>query len=125
MAKKLSKAQLEEKVESFFKTYPDAEKAFVTNDGNVFAQKNRADLHAKSDKDLKVTEYDNEAAGAKDADDDQDDKPSTAAEIIEFAKTAELEDAESYLDAENKSDKPRSTVIKALESRIEQLKADA
>lgn len=125
MAKKLSKAQLEEKVKGFFKTYPDAEKAFVTNDGNVFAQKNRADLHAKSDKDLKVTEYDNEATGANDADDDQDSKPSTAAEIIEFAKTATLEDAESYLDAENKSDKPRSTVLKALESRITELKADA
>ncbi len=121
MGKLLSKSELEKKAESFFKTYTDADKAFITNDGNAFLSKNRADLHAASKKELKVIEFSNENTGSE-ADDD---KPSSAAEIIEFAKTADLEASESYLEAENKSDKPRSTVIKALEARIEQLKADA
>ncbi|MBV7268374.1 hypothetical protein [Winogradskyella luteola] len=125
MSKILSKSQLQEKADKLFKDYPNAEKGYVTNDGNAFLSKNRADLHASSDEKLKVTEFENENSGVADKNNDASDTLSKADDIIEFAKTADAESAKKYLDAENEAKKPRKTVVEALKARLDELKSDA
>lgn len=41
-----SKKNLKERAQEVFKQYDNAEKVFATSDGNVFLDKNRAQLHA-------------------------------------------------------------------------------
>lgn len=109
---------------------------FETADGQRFHTKNYAQLHARTLKVQKIKEI-NAAPAANVSDDvDTDDADNQdlidqsaplkdAKEIIEFAKSTEDADAlVIYLEAENGRKKPRTTVVAAIELRLNELNAD-
>ncbi|WP_228235931.1 hypothetical protein [Allomuricauda sp. M10] len=64
----MKKQELDKIASDTFKSFPDAEKCFVTTDGQAFLSNNAASLHKntnKKAKDLKVVEYSNPSIGEK------------------------------------------------------------
>lgn len=62
----MKKQELEKIAKEVFKSHKDAEKCFVTTDGQAFLSKNAADLHKntnKKSKGLKVVEFSNPSIG--------------------------------------------------------------
>lgn len=99
--KTLSKKDLQEKADKVFQQFPTAKKVFATVDGNVFLQKNRAELHSKDT----IYKFERQSSS------NQAGKQkilSKAKDIIEFIQGAT--DLESILPY---ADDTRSTVIEA------------
>lgn len=92
----------------------------ATTDGQYFLDRNRADLHARSVKKIKV--YTIEASEIDDlsnSDGSDDLSSETAKTLIKTIKTIEdIEKLKLFLKQE-KDGKNRSTVIEAIESQIE------
>ena len=82
---------------------------FLTSDGTEFFKEETANEHARKLKDRTV----------KTVQRPEESKLSTkAGDIIAMAPEMTLESAQDYLNAENSLEKPRVTVIEALEKRI-------
>jgi len=103
-----------------FKQFPKENKVFVTADGQAFLNEVHAKNHAKKNrtgKELKLETFlreDENKSGS--------DAPKTAEELIATINSAtELEVVKGILDAENAVKKPRTTVVKAAEAKIEEL----
>lgn len=97
----------------------------ATTDGQYFLDRNRADLHARSSKKLKVytiEESDTDGENQNSKSDDQSGVLSgNARSSIEAVKSVgDVKVLNQYL-KEEKEDKNRSTVIKAIESQIESI----
>lgn len=94
-----------------FTDNPNMKSYFQTSDGTKFYDENSAKNHGKTLQDQSVEEVKRPA-------ETEDSKSNTAKDIIAMAPEMTLEDAQEYLDTENQSEKPRATVIAALEKRI-------
>jgi hypothetical protein len=91
-----------------FESNPNMKEYFETSDGQPFYKKQDADLHATSLKDKKVTLVERPA---------KDEKPKTAAEVIELISVAEtVEAVEALIEGDE-----RKTVIAAGQAAIEAL----
>lgn len=99
-----------------FERYPNLEKYFQTSDGEKFFTESPAYNHAKTLDNKKVETVERKAA---------EEKPKTAAEIIAMVPDMDFETAEATLDAENSAEKPRKSVVEALEKRIAELENPA
>lgn len=111
--KKFSKKQLIEQAAGIFKKHPKASFLYATTDGQYFLSRNRAELHASSDKlsvvIIQVTDIEEE-------------------EIITIKKLkpivanlSDISQLEELLASEKASEDPRKTAIKLIEERIEEL----
>ena len=109
MKKSYSEAELKEKASDVFEQFPNAEKAFATADGNVFLERNRAEIHAGPKG--QVLEVGRPIKKEEKVSNKADDLIKAIAEI------QKLEDLEQF-----KTDK-RATVIKALEEKTAELEA--
>ncbi len=110
-----SESELKEKANEIFEAFPNANKVFATTDGNVFLEKNRAELHAGSKG--KVYPFDRPTAAGNA---DEITYPMNAKNTIKAIKAAEkLEDLEQY-----KTDE-RESVIAALAEKTTQLTESA
>lgn len=105
--KTYSKEELEKKALKIFKQFPNANKVYATADGNVFLDKNRANLHTKG----QIFEI--ERAHKSDANLSVKDAKTMIEEIAKIDKIEELDLIQS-------SEK-RKTVLEAIEKRREQL----
>jgi hypothetical protein len=99
-------------MDNTFENNPNLKEYFQTSDGEKFYTKNMAENHARDLKDRSVTTVSRPA--------DKEVKE-TAADIIAKAPEMDLETAEEYLETENALEKPRKTVVEALEARISEL----
>lgn len=95
-----------------FKRYPNLPEYWQTSDGEKFFTESAAYNHGKTLDDSKVKKVERPVS---------EEKPKSAAEIIAMVPEMDLETAEAILDAETSSEKPRKSVIEALEKRISEL----
>lgn len=98
-------------MDNFFKDKPELQEYFETSDGTKFYTENLAKNHARDLEDKKVTHVERPAEEAKES----------AADIIAKAAEMDKETADEYLDAETSLEKPRKSVVAALEKRINEL----
>lgn len=122
MNKVYKKSELEALAKETFKQYPDAKKVYATVDGNVFLSENRANLNAG--KKGTVFTFEN-AISQEEKQAENDDKkasdvqPKAVEQIADINLATTLEDLEVF-----KSDE-RATVVKALEAKTAELKANS
>lgn len=98
-----------------FDRYPNMKSYFETSDGEKFFTEDSARNYAKSLENTKVTEVERPIENGETI--------LTAKEIIAKASSLDLDLVREFLDAENKSETPRKTVITALEKRISELES--
>ncbi|GIZ09986.1 hypothetical protein [Flavobacterium sp. UMI-01] len=114
MKKVLTEDQLKEKANEVFKQYPKAKQAFATVDGNVFLEKNRAEIHAG--KQGTVLTYDRPVPEASES--ALGNKPAKADDVIKaISEVQTIEELEPF-----KAD-IRKSVIKAVEEKTAALLA--
>jgi len=118
-----SRQSLLEGCASLFKKH-NTDKIFATTDGQYFLDHNRAHLHARSKKKMKV--YELEASDLK----EQDDKGNSEIHLLNAKTTIaaiktiqDVEKLNTFLTEETEG-KNRKSVIEAIENQIESLKVN-
>lgn len=106
--KTYSEAALQKKAETTLENYPNAEAVFATTDGNIFLDRNRAELHAGKGRvvEIKRPLPQPEAAAEPKV---------TAKDAIALIEEASLEDLAAF------ADDTRKTVQEAVAKRLEAL----
>ncbi|KMQ70237.1 hypothetical protein [Chryseobacterium koreense] len=99
-------------MDNIFKEKPTLQEYFATSDGTKFYTESMAKNHSKTLEDKTVTHVVRPA---------EESAKETAADIIAKAPEMDLETANDYLDSETSLEKPRKSVVQALEKRIEEL----
>lgn len=114
---------------NIFKQYPGMDSYFETSDGEKFFTENAAVMHSKLLKEKGVTEVFRNKQITADEDapalDIEPAKQESVKDITAKIPTMDLEALEAYLAAENVSEMPRATLVKALQKRIAELQAAA
>jgi hypothetical protein len=110
-----SEDELKELASKVFTQYPDANEVFATVDGNIFLQRNRADIHAGEKGRVLPIERPIAAVGDDSKKDKTGIKLSAEEAIKAIALVETLEALEPF-----KAD-TRSTVIKAVENKTAEL----
>ncbi|WP_417366888.1 hypothetical protein [Flavobacterium beibuense] len=87
--KTYSTSELKEKANEVFAQYPTVNEVYATPDGNVFIQKNRAELHAKQ-KDIRVKPFERELKG---------DSKATKTETVQAVERPNVTDTQKLIDA--------------------------
>lgn len=108
----MQKDLIKNKVDETFKMFPDVDVLYATSDGNVFINKNYAELHANNNKGMNIETFvrpkEKEVVNIK---------PKSAEQLIkEITEVTSLEDLQNYVPGET-----RKTVLKAIEDRTNQL----
>lgn len=112
MKKTYSESELQELATGVFEQYPTATTVYATVDGNVFLEKNRAEMHAGNKGRVLPLERPIEKEVAKAA------KPAKAEDLIKaIAEVKTMEELEPF-----KTD-TRATVIKAVQEKTAELEA--
>lgn len=106
--KTYSEAELKQKAEPVFDRFTNAESVFATTDGNVFLDRNRAELHAGKGR---VIQFDRPVP----APEAPEEPKMTAKDAIALIETAALEDLAAFADDQ------RKTVQEAYQKRLEAL----
>lgn len=114
MAKTYSKEELQELANETFAQYPNANKVFATVDGNVFLERNRANIHATPKG--QVLEFDRPIV-SEETKEKNTPKLSADDSIKQIGEITEIEALEPF-----KAD-TRKTVVKAVEDKIAELTA--
>ena len=111
------------------KQYPNMESYFETSDGEKFFTENAAVMHSKLLKEKGVTEIfrEKQIASHEDAPalDVEPAKQESVKDITAKIPSMDMEALEAYLAAENVSEMPRASLVKALAKRIAELQAAA
>ena len=108
----MQKDLIKNKVDETFKMFPDVDVLYATSDGNVFINKNYAELHANNNKGMNIEKFvrpkENLVVNIK---------PKSAEQLIkEITEVTSLEDLQNYVPGET-----RKTVLKVIEDRTNQL----
>ena len=112
-----------------FSRYPNAQKVYVTSDGQAFFDERMALNHSKnnrSGKELILFSYDRHNEGSTNTDFDEissieDARRPTVKEIAEQLKTASLEAVDQIVAIEDASESPRSSIYKLADKRRAEL----
>lgn len=96
---------------SIFDQYPNLEEYFETSDGQKFFKETAAKTHARTLEDKSVNKV--KRTDAK--------KPQSSADILALVSSMDLETAQKYLEQEKGLETPRTTILKALEGKINKL----
>lgn len=112
--KTISKKELAVKAAEVLKMYPNQKEVFATTDGQVFLDKNRAELHAKPNK-LQAYPFDRFGVSAESSDAPEYDKNAkdTIADVRVLETVEELEVL--------KTGEGRKTVLASIEDRLKEL----
>ncbi|MDQ8012038.1 MAG: hypothetical protein REI96_06300 [Flavobacterium nitrogenifigens] len=113
--KTFSEDELKDLANKIFAQYPDANQVFATVDGNIFLERNRADIHAGAKGRVLVIDR----PIAEVSDDSKKDKNSTKLSAEDSIKAIALVETIEALEP-FRADK-RATVIKAVEDKIAEL----
>lgn len=105
---------------SVFKDNKNLKEYWETSDGTPFYTENMAKNHASGleDKNVKHVER-------SESESESDSKQKSAADILALVPDMDLETAKEYLEADKALDKPRKSVVEALEARIAELEKGA
>lgn len=106
--KTYSYAELKQKAEPVFERFTNAESVYATTDGNVFLDRNRAELHAKKGRVVELFR----PISAPEA---PEELKMTAKDAIALIETAALEDLAAFADDQ------RKTVQEAYQKRLQAL----
>lgn len=106
--KTYSETELKAKTVAIFERFTTAESVFATTDGNIFLDKNRAELHAGKGR---VIQFDRPVP----APEAKEEPKMTAKDAIALIETAALEDLAAFADDQ------RKTVQEAYQKRLEAL----
>lgn len=124
----MSNIIVEQVAQDIFSRYANAQKVFVTSDGQGFFDERMAKNHARSNRsgqELKVHEFERpeeyRVEALKDEEAVYEEKRPTVKEIAEQLKEASLEEVEMIVATEDASEDPRSSVYKLAEKRVAEL----